>query len=93
MAGRCLVEIGEPDRAGPLLSAAVATYPREHSREVALYLSWLAESYARTGDIDAPRQTLSRIAEYASRMPSARTEDRVRLVEALVQGFHSGWPS
>ncbi len=84
MAGRCLIEISEPARAEPLLTAAVATYPREHSREVALYLTWLAESYARTGDLDAARQTLSRVRDYASRMPSTRTDDRVRLVEALV---------
>lgn len=84
MAGRCLIEIGDPGKAEPLLSKAVASYPVGHSREVALYLSWLAESYARTGNLDAARQTLSRVKDYASRMPSTRTDDRLRLVEALV---------
>lgn len=84
MAGRCLIEIGNPERAEPLLSKAVASYPVEHSREVALYLSWLAESYARSGNLDAARQTLSKVKYYASRMPSTRTDDRLRLVESLV---------
>lgn len=84
MAGRCLIEIGDPGKAEPLLSKAVASYPVEHSREVALYLSWLAESYARTGNLDAARQTLSRVKDHASRMPSTRTDDRLRLVESLV---------
>jgi hypothetical protein len=84
MAGRVLIELNEPDRAEPLLSTAVAGYPQEHSREVALYLTWLAESYARTGDVDAARQTLGRVRDYASRMPSARTDDRLKTVAALV---------
>ncbi|MBP2322751.1 hypothetical protein JOF56_003136 [Kibdelosporangium banguiense] len=84
MAGRVLIELREPGKAEPLLSGAVADYPEEHSREVALYLTWLAESYERAGALDAARQTLGRVREFASRMPSARTDDRVRHVEALV---------
>jgi transcriptional regulator with XRE-family HTH domain len=84
MAGRCLIELSEPAKAEPLLAAAVATYPEEHAREVALYLSWLAEAYARTGDLDAARQTLSRMTDYAARMSSARTDERLRVVEALM---------
>lgn len=84
MAGRCMIELGTPDKAEPLLSAAVASYPEQHSREVALYLSWLAESYARTGALDAARATLDRAKGYADRMPSARTDERIRTVDALI---------
>jgi transcriptional regulator with XRE-family HTH domain len=84
MAGRCMIELGAPGRAEPLLSGAVATYPEEHSREVALYLSWLAESYARTGELDAARATLERAKGFASRMPSTRTDDRFKAVENLI---------
>lgn len=84
MAGRCMIELGDPARAEPLLSNAVATYPDEHPREVALYLSWLAESYARTGALDAARVTLDRARSYAARMPSARTDDRFRTVQTLI---------
>ncbi|PPK63239.1 helix-turn-helix transcriptional regulator [Actinokineospora auranticolor] len=85
MAGRCLIHLGAPERAAPLLSAAIATYPREHAREVALYLSWLAESYARTGALDAAQATLDSAHNYATRMPSARTTERLRTVEALTR--------
>ncbi|QFZ23346.1 helix-turn-helix domain-containing protein [Saccharothrix syringae] len=84
MAGRCMIELGTPDRAEPLLSAAVATYPEEHSREVALYLSWLAESYARTGELDAATATLERARRFAARMPSARTDERFKTLEGLL---------
>lgn len=85
MAGRCMIELGDPGKAEPLLSAAVSTYPEEHSREVALYLSWLAESYARVGALDAARDTLGRARGFAARMPSARTDDRFNLLEGLLR--------
>jgi transcriptional regulator with XRE-family HTH domain len=84
MAGRCMIELGDPAKAEPLLSGAVETYPEEHSREVALYLSWLAESYARTGAMDAARATLDRARGYAARMPSTRSDGRFRAVEGLI---------
>ncbi|WP_238412464.1 helix-turn-helix domain-containing protein [Saccharothrix deserti] len=84
MAGRCMIQLGAPDKAEPLLSGAVATYPEGHSREVALYLSWLAESYARTGALDAATATLERARGYAARMPSTRTDDRFDAVEKLL---------
>lgn len=85
MAGRCMIELGNPGNAEPLLSAAIATYPEEHSREVALYLSWLAETYARVGALDAARDTLSRAREFASRMPSARTDDRFSPLDGVLR--------
>ncbi|SEQ66921.1 Helix-turn-helix domain-containing protein [Lentzea xinjiangensis] len=85
MAGRCMIELGDPAKAEPLLSKAVATYPEEHSREVALYLSFLAESYARTGAFDAAKATLDQAASFAERMPSARTDDRFTAVRELLQ--------
>ncbi|WP_245614449.1 helix-turn-helix domain-containing protein [Actinokineospora inagensis] len=84
MAGRCLIELGAPDQAAPLLSAAIATYPREHAREVALYLSWLAESYARTGALDAAKATLESAYDHAARIPSARAADRLTTVATLI---------
>ena len=80
-----MIELGDPGKAAPLLSVAVAGYPEEHSREVALYLSWLAESYAQVGALDAARDTLSRARAFASRMPSARTDDRFSLLESLLR--------
>lgn len=84
MAGRCMIELGKPQEAEPLLSAAIATYPPEHAREVALYRSWLAESYARAGDFDAAREALEQARSYGSEMPSVRSNTRFEVVERLL---------
>lgn len=60
MAGRCLIELDQPDQAAPMLERAIATYPPDHVREVVLYLTWLAEGYARGGNRDAAAATLLR---------------------------------
>ncbi len=52
MAGRCFTELDQPDRAEPLLLDAIAGYDPSRSREVALYRSWLAEAYAKAGDVE-----------------------------------------
>lgn len=70
--------VGHTRQGETLLSAAVATYPEEHSQELALYLSWLAESCAWTGKLDVARATLQRTLEFADVMPSTRTDGRFR---------------
>ncbi|MHA6618901.1 helix-turn-helix domain-containing protein [Pseudonocardia sp. DLS-67] len=84
MAGRCLIELGDPVSAEPLLSNAIAGYAAEHAREVALYRTWLAESYARAGMLDAAQNTISRARTSANRVHSARLERRVLEVERLL---------
>lgn len=84
MAGRCLVELGDPLAAQPLLANALRAYDAGHVREVALYLSWLAEAYARAGVVDAARETLALARRTARGTTSARVEDRVRRVAQLV---------
>ncbi|SDH55426.1 Helix-turn-helix domain-containing protein [Actinokineospora alba] len=80
MAGRCLIELNNPTAAEPLLSGAIDTYEAEHVREVALYLSWLAESYARAGELDAARSTLNRARKVSAGINSARLDSRIREV-------------
>ncbi|SFS66032.1 helix-turn-helix domain-containing protein [Saccharopolyspora flava] len=84
MAGRCMIELGRPHDAEPLLSHAVAQYPAEHAREVALYLTWLAESHARTGDLDAARDAVARAQHHAAIMPSIRTDTRLDAISKLL---------
>lgn len=84
MAGRCMIELGSPADAEPLLANAIATYPAEHAREVALYLTWLAESHARTGDLDAARDVVERAQRHAATMPSSRAEDRLDSVVGML---------
>lgn len=84
MAGRCLIELGDPSAAEPLLLDAIADYDLGQVREVALYLSWLAESYALVGELDAARETLARSEERAGTVRSARLERRIADVERLL---------
>ncbi|CRK60515.1 Putative regulatory protein [Alloactinosynnema sp. L-07] len=83
MAGRCLIELGHPAAAEPLLTAAIDSYTPEHAREVGLYLSWLAESYARSGEFDAARETLIRSKRASDSVNSARLDSRIQEVERL----------
>jgi transcriptional regulator with XRE-family HTH domain len=86
MAGRCLIELGDPAAAEPLLSAAIDAYTPEHAREVALYRTWLAESYARAGEFDVARDVLGKAETAASRLSSARLHLRVQDVARLLPG-------
>ncbi|WP_199199039.1 transcriptional regulator [Amycolatopsis sp. CA-128772] len=72
MAGRCLVELGDPIVAAPLLSAAIDRYDHAHAREVALYRTWLAESISRAREIDAARAAFAETRDIASEVTSAR---------------------
>ncbi len=84
MAARCAIELGTPAQAEPLLTRALAGYNCEHIREVALYQTWLAESYAKTGDLDAARVTLGFAQTAADRADSARLQRRVTAVSSLI---------
>lgn len=84
MAGRCLIELGSPHAAEPLLTNAIGSYDTDHPREVALYLSWLAEAYARAGTVDAARDTLARARRAARGINSARLDLRINQVGSLL---------
>lgn len=84
MAGRCMIELGDPGAAEPLLSLAIRTYQPAHVREVALYETWLAESYVRSGDLDAGRSSIDRARRLAERTNSARLDLRVRTISRML---------
>jgi hypothetical protein len=78
MAGRCMIELGNPAAAEPLLTNAIMSYPTDHTREVALHLSWLAEAYARVDTFDAARDALDQASRTAREINSARLDLRIR---------------
>jgi hypothetical protein len=84
MAARCLIELGTPSEAEPLLTRALAGYNPAHAREVALYQTWLAEGHARAGDLDAARVILDRIAGTAAHAISVRLQRRIAAVNHLI---------
>lgn len=84
MAGRCFIELGQPYHAEPLLTSAIANYDANHSREVALYRTWLAEAYAGSGEIDAARETIRQADEASRHLHSARLDRRIADVVRLI---------
>lgn len=84
MAGRCLIELGTPTAAQPLLTRALAGYDNSHVREIALYQTWLAEGYAKAGDLDAARTILDQTSAAAGHADSARLRRRIDAVTNLI---------
>lgn len=84
MAGRVNVELRRPLRAVPLLSAAITEYDQSRAREVGLYETWLAESYAQANELDAAMATLGSAEEKAARVHSARLSARIRYVRRML---------
>lgn len=84
MAGRCLIELGAPADARPLLAGALASYDDSHVREIALYQTWLAEGYAKAGDLDAARAILDDLGAAAVQAESVRLRRRIDAVTNLI---------
>lgn len=84
MAGRCLIELDKPAEAEPLISGAVSNYAPEHAREIALYRTWIAESFARTHELDAARAELQRARQASRQVRSTRLAARIDDVERII---------
>lgn len=84
MRARVLVELGRPQDAGPVLNDVLSRYPASAARESALYWSWLAESYVKSGEIDGAREALDTARQFASHVRSARADDRIEAVSACL---------
>lgn len=88
MAGRCYVELGQPDRAIPLLTGVLARYDERQTRESALYTSWLAEAHVQAGDVEHAAALAQRTLELSSSTSSARGDDRVTLLAQRLGPYH-----
>ncbi|MFN2478262.1 MAG: hypothetical protein ABR615_03705 [Pseudonocardiaceae bacterium] len=80
MAGRCYVELHQPDRAIHLLTSVLERYDERHTRESALYTSWLAEAHVQAGDVEHATALAERTLELSSSTSSSRGDDRVTLL-------------
>ncbi|MCK9932422.1 helix-turn-helix domain-containing protein [Frankia sp. Mgl5] len=87
MAGRCWTELNQPDRAEPRLLQGLAGYQPIHAREVALYESWLAESYIQTGDITEAARRTTHVVELDAKISSTRTADRIQILRARLTPY------
>lgn len=82
MAGRCLTRIGQPHEAIPRLETAIDAYPHDHTRELALYRSYLGEALALSGETEAAidQYELSAAADTGSKRVQRRLGELRQLI-------------
>ncbi|WP_459805744.1 helix-turn-helix domain-containing protein [Herbidospora sp. RD11066] len=77
MTGRCWTALKRPDKAIPVLEAALSQFDDTHARDKALYSTWLAEAYLDNGDIDQATTVLNEILSISAEVASIRPRQRV----------------
>ncbi|MFI2351964.1 helix-turn-helix domain-containing protein [Streptomyces sp. NPDC019443] len=80
MESRVYTELKKPLRAVPLLREVLARYDATHTRELALYLSWLAVALADANEPEEAAATAQRVISLSADVASERTAERVRVV-------------
>ncbi|MCO5986969.1 hypothetical protein NE235_12745 [Actinoallomurus spadix] len=88
MEARVHVELRRPLRAVPLLTEVLGRYDSTHTRELALYLSWLSVALADANEPEEAAHTARRVLELSADMPSGRTARRSQVVLARLRPFH-----
>ncbi|MBC3993620.1 helix-turn-helix domain-containing protein [Streptomyces sp. AC563] len=87
MEARVHTELSRPLRAVPLLRDVLGRYDATHTRELALYLSWLAVAYADANEPEAAAATAARVMSLSADVASERTAERVRVVLARLAEY------
>jgi transcriptional regulator with XRE-family HTH domain len=77
MTGRCLAELHRP-RAIPVLEDALSRYDDTHSRDKALYLTWLAHAYLDADQPEKAAAVTSQALDLAAGVGSVRPGGRLR---------------
>lgn len=77
MTGRCWSELRRPLRAVPVLEKALANYSDAHSRDKALYSSWLADSYIDAGEIEQAAAVVQSSLTVMGNVASVRPRERL----------------
>lgn len=77
MTGRCWSELHRPLRAVPVLESALAKYSDSHSRDKALYSSWLADSYIDAGEIEQAADVVKSSLAVMGNVASVRPRERL----------------
>jgi transcriptional regulator with XRE-family HTH domain len=84
MAGRCLTQFRRATRAIDLLTRAVGRYDESHARELALYLTWLAEAHVYAGDVEEAATQAGHALGLAEGVASERAFARLVHVRRLL---------
>lgn len=80
MAGRCWTELKRPDKAIPILESALGNYDDTHSRDKALYLTWLAHSHLDGGGVEAAADAVDHAIDLTAGIGSVRPGQRIATV-------------
>ncbi len=75
MRGRVLVELGHGAEAADVLAGAIAAYPADRSRELALYRTYLAEALTIAGERDEAQRIVAALPTVASDRVAVRVAD------------------
>lgn len=80
MEARVHTELRRPLRAVPLLTDVLARYDATHTRELALYLSWLAVALADANEPEEAARLARRMLDLSADVASDRTAARAKVV-------------
>ncbi|MFF8942562.1 hypothetical protein ACF1A5_09885 [Streptomyces sp. NPDC014864] len=80
MESRVYTELHRPLRAVPLLRSVLSEYDATHTREMALYLSWLAVALADANEPEEAASVADRVISLGADTPSERVAERVRVI-------------
>jgi tetratricopeptide (TPR) repeat protein len=80
MESRVYTELRRPLRAVPLLQDVLSQYDPTHTRELALYLSWLAVALADANEPEEAAATARRVMTLSADISSERTAERMKVV-------------
>ncbi|MFF1479665.1 helix-turn-helix domain-containing protein [Streptomyces sp. NPDC058301] len=87
MESRVYTELRRPLRAVPLLRDVLSRYDATHTRELALYLSWLAVALSDANEPEEAVAVAERVMSLSADVASERTAERVRIVLARLEEF------
>ncbi|MDQ0941471.1 helix-turn-helix transcriptional regulator [Streptomyces sp. V1I1] len=87
MESRVYTELRKPLRAVPLLREVLARYDATRTRELALYLSWLAVALADANEPEEAAATAQRVITLSADVASERTAERVKVVLHRLEDF------
>ncbi|ASU84711.1 XRE family transcriptional regulator [Nocardiopsis gilva YIM 90087] len=87
MEARAYTELRRPLRAVPLLNDVLSRYDATHTREMALYLSWLAVAYADANEPEQAADIARQVLELSADLGSDRTDERTKVVRASLEPF------
>ncbi|MER0241112.1 XRE family transcriptional regulator [Streptomyces sp. HSW2009] len=92
MTGRCWTALRRPLRAVPVLEEALGRYDDRHTRDKALYSSWLAESYLLAGEVEQAAEVAKHVLDLARGVASVRPKQRINPTLRLL-AKHSDVPA